>query len=85
MSIFGWIGFGLLVGWMAGLVLRGGHGTLVNVVLGLLGALSGGILSGVLLGINATDFHMVSVAIAAAGAILLIVAARLISHLGRSI
>jgi uncharacterized membrane protein YeaQ/YmgE (transglycosylase-associated protein family) len=45
MYILGWIVFGAFVGWVASMIMgRRGGGCLVNVALGLVGALAGGTL-----------------------------------------
>jgi uncharacterized membrane protein YeaQ/YmgE (transglycosylase-associated protein family) len=45
MLVIGWILFGAFIGWLASLMMgRRGEGCLVNVALGLVGALVGGLL-----------------------------------------
>src|SRR5579859_5164613 len=51
MSIIAWIVLGLIAGWLAGQVMKGGgYGVIGDIVLGIIGAVVGGFLTGVLLG-----------------------------------
>ena len=79
MSIIGWILLGLIAGWLAGLIMRGGYGILGNIILGIVGALVGGFLSSVLLGIDVTGFNIISIVIATLGAVVVIAIARAVS------
>ena len=46
MSFLGWIVVGLIAGWLAGQVMKGGgYGVLVDIILGVLGGVLGGCLS----------------------------------------
>ena len=76
MSIVAWIVLGLIAGWLASLVVGGDHGILGDILLGIVGALVGGFLSSVLLGIDVTGFNLPSLLIAVVGAILVIGIAR---------
>lgn len=43
MSLIGWIVVGLIAGWLAGKVMKGGgYGILIDIVLGMLGGIIGG-------------------------------------------
>jgi uncharacterized membrane protein YeaQ/YmgE (transglycosylase-associated protein family) len=79
MSIIGWILLGLIAGWLAGLVMKGGYGLLGNIILGIVGALVGGFLSSLVLGVDVTGFNLVSIVIATLGAIIVIAVARALS------
>lgn len=73
---FAWIVVGLLAGWIAGTVTRGrGFGCIVNILLGLVGAVLGGWIF-TRLGISALGF-LGSLAAATVGAILLVAIGRL--------
>jgi uncharacterized membrane protein YeaQ/YmgE (transglycosylase-associated protein family) len=75
-GLIGWIIIGLLAGWLAGTVSRGrGFGCIVDVILGLIGAVIGGWIFSKL-GITTFGFFG-SLAAATVGAILLVVIARL--------
>lgn len=79
MSIIGWILLGLIAGWLAGLIMRGGYGILGSIILGIVGALVGGFLSSALLGIDVTGFNLTSIVIATLGAVIVIAIARALS------
>ena len=84
MSILGWILLGLVAGWLAGLVMRGGgYGIFGDILLGIVGALVGGFLSSALLGIDVTGFNFTSIVVATLGAIIVIAVSRAFSP-GRS-
>jgi uncharacterized membrane protein YeaQ/YmgE (transglycosylase-associated protein family) len=73
---FAWIIVGLLAGWLAGKVTRGrGFGCIVNILLGLIGAVIGGWIF-TRVGVSALGFFG-SLAAATVGAILLVAIARL--------
>ena len=73
---FAWIFIGLLAGWLAGHLTRGrGFGCLINVILGLVGAVLGGWLF-TKLGVVTLGFWG-SLAAATVGAVLLVAIARL--------
>jgi uncharacterized membrane protein YeaQ/YmgE (transglycosylase-associated protein family) len=78
-SIIGWILLGLIAGWLAGLIMRGGYGILGSIILGIVGALVGGFLSSALLGIDVTGFNLTSIVIATLGAVIVIAIARALS------
>lgn len=81
-SILWWLLIGLIAGWLAGTVARGrGFGCVVDVILGLIGAVIGGWIFQKL-GIGAFGFWG-SLAAATVGAIVLVAIARLLAG-GRS-
>jgi uncharacterized membrane protein YeaQ/YmgE (transglycosylase-associated protein family) len=70
---------GLVAGWLAGLVMKGGgYGVVGDLVVGMLGALLGGFLFGAL-GISAGGFAG-SIIVATVGAVVLIFLLRLIKR-----
>ncbi len=80
MSIVAWILLGLVAGWLAGQVMRGGgYGIIGDIVLGIIGAFVGGFLSSALLGVDVTGFNLTSVLIAFAGAVIVIAISRAFS------
>ncbi len=81
MSILAWIVLGLIAGWLAGMLMKGGgYGIVGDIVLGILGALVGGWLTEVLLGQDLmTGFNVVSLIVAVLGAIVLIGISRLLT------
>jgi uncharacterized membrane protein YeaQ/YmgE (transglycosylase-associated protein family) len=75
-GLIGWIIIGLIAGWLAGTLSRGrGFGCIVDVILGLIGAVIGGWIFSKL-GITTFGF-LGSLAAATLGAILLVTIARL--------
>jgi uncharacterized membrane protein YeaQ/YmgE (transglycosylase-associated protein family) len=82
MGLLAWIVVGLIAGWLASQVMRGGgYGLIGDVVLGAVGALLGGYLASVLLhmpdavnGINTT-----SILVAFVGAVILLAVLRVLS------
>jgi uncharacterized membrane protein YeaQ/YmgE (transglycosylase-associated protein family) len=75
-GFFAWIVVGLLAGWIAGHLTRGrGFGCIVDIILGLIGAVIGGWIF-TRLGISALGFFG-SLAAATVGAVLLVAVARL--------
>jgi uncharacterized membrane protein YeaQ/YmgE (transglycosylase-associated protein family) len=81
MSIIAWLVVGVIAGWLANMVMRNGAGGLVgDLVLGVLGALAGGYIMGLITGIDyTTGINIPTILVAAAGAIVLIALFRLIS------
>ncbi|HZP01917.1 MAG TPA: GlsB/YeaQ/YmgE family stress response membrane protein [Terriglobia bacterium] len=80
-SLLAWILIGLIAGWLSGRLIRGGgFGLLADLFLGLVGAVIGGWLFG-LIGIRAYGF-VGGLATATVGAILLVSLARLFARGG---
>ncbi len=78
----GWIIFGLVVGILANVIdphpARGG--ILAAIVLGIAGAIVGGFLGSLILGIGISGFNLSSLAIALLGSLFLLFLGRTISH-----
>jgi uncharacterized membrane protein YeaQ/YmgE (transglycosylase-associated protein family) len=75
-----WIIVGLIAGWLAGLVMRGGgYGILVDIILGILGGLIGGWLFG-RLGIWPAGGMLGSIIVAFVGAVILVGITRLLKR-----
>ncbi len=80
MEFLWFIVVGLIAGWLAGLVMKGGgYGILGNIVIGVIGALIGGWVFG-LLGLGAGGGMIGSILVAFVGAVILIFLARLIKR-----
>ena len=74
-----WIMIGIIAGWLTGKLMRGaGYGILMDLVLGLVGAVIGGWLFG-LLGLHSYGF-MGSLTTATVGAVVLVAFARFLSR-----
>ena len=80
MGVLSWIVLGLVAGWLASQFMRGGYGLIGDIVLGIVGAIVGGFVSGLLLGRDmVTGFNLESVVVAFLGAVALIASSRLVS------
>ena len=81
MSILTWILVGLIAGWLAGTIMRGGgFGIIGDVVVGIVGALIGGFLGTFLFGGDyITGLNLTTILVSMAGSIILIWALRLAS------
>ncbi len=74
-----WIILGLIAGWLAGLVMRGGgYGVVGDIILGIIGALVGGFLASAILGVGVTGLNIPSIIIAVIGAIIVVWLSRLV-------
>ena len=81
MGILSWIIVGLIAGFLAGQVVRGGgYGIIGDIIVGVLGGLLGGWIGTTLLHINVgvSGINLESILVAFAGAVLLILVLRLI-------
>ena len=80
MGFIVWIVVGLIAGWLAGVVMKGGgYGILVDIILGIVGGFVGGWLFG-LLGISAGGGMIGSIIVAFVGAVILVGITRLIKR-----
>jgi uncharacterized membrane protein YeaQ/YmgE (transglycosylase-associated protein family) len=83
MSIIGWIVLGLIAGFIASkIVNRRGEGFLLDIVLGVVGALVGGFLFTRLGATGITGFNLYSMFVAVVGAVVVLVVYHMIA--GRS-
>lgn len=81
MGILSWIIVGLIAGWLAGQVMRGGgYGLVGDIILGIVGGLVGGFLAGALLGMPdvMNGISIVSIIVAFIGAVILIALSRML-------
>lgn len=77
MGILSWIIVGLIAGWLAGLVMKGGgYGVLGDIILGIIGALVGGFLASALFGVSVSGFNLTSLIIAFIGAVVVVAIVR---------
>lgn len=73
MSVLGWIFFGLIAGWIASTIVnRKGEGCLVNIALGMVGAMVGGGLFSVLGTSVFWEFDLTSMLVAVIGAVIVL-------------
>jgi uncharacterized membrane protein YeaQ/YmgE (transglycosylase-associated protein family) len=88
MGILIWMAVGLVAGFLAGQVMRGGgYGLIGDIVVGVVGGLLGGWIGTTFLHINAgvNGFNLESILVAFAGAVVLLVVLRLLSGSRRRI
>ena len=73
MSLLGWVLFGLISGFVASrIVNRQGEGCILNIVLGVIGALVGGFIFTSIGGTGVTGFNLYSMFVAIIGAIVVL-------------
>lgn len=88
MSIIAWLVLGAIAGYLAGFIVKGdeGLGVIGHVVLGIVGALVGGFLAGVLFDIDPIDgaLDISSIVVATIGAIITVLVVGFITSRGRS-
>ena len=87
MNILIWLIMGGLIGWVASMIMRtdAQQGLLLNIVVGIVGALLGGWVFSPLLGagtINQNDFSFVSLVVSLAGAVVLLALVNLLRGRG---
>jgi len=70
MSILGWLFFGAITGWLASLIVnKRGEGCVLNIALGLVGSLVGGLIFRALSDFDVFRFNLVSMVVAILGAV----------------
>jgi uncharacterized membrane protein YeaQ/YmgE (transglycosylase-associated protein family) len=82
MGILSWIVVGLIAGWLAGMVMRGGgYGLIGDIIIGVVGGLLGGWIATSLLHIGAgvNGINLESILVAFAGAMVLLIVLRLLN------
>ncbi len=81
MSILAWIIVGLIAGWLAGLVMKGGgYGLIGDLVVGIVGAIIGGFLAGLLLGGDyITGLNLTTIIVSFIGAVILVAILRAVA------
>jgi uncharacterized membrane protein YeaQ/YmgE (transglycosylase-associated protein family) len=75
MNLIIWLIVGGIIGWLASLVMRTSEGVLLNIIVGIVGALLGGWLISPLVGagtINEGDFSIAGLGVSLLGAIILL-------------
>ncbi|HEX7394780.1 MAG TPA: GlsB/YeaQ/YmgE family stress response membrane protein [Anaerolineaceae bacterium] len=88
MGILSWIVVGLIAGWLAGQVMKGGgYGLIGDIIVGVVGGLLGGWLATSVLHIGAdvNGINLESILVAFVGAVILLVLMRLLRGGRRSI
>jgi uncharacterized membrane protein YeaQ/YmgE (transglycosylase-associated protein family) len=72
MGIIIWIIFGALVGWIASLIMGTNEGLLLDIIIGVVGAIVGGWLFSFFGKVGVTGFNLYSFIVAIIGAVVLI-------------
>ncbi len=72
LGIIGWLVIGIVAGWLAEKVMGRSHGIVVNLIVGVVGALLGGFIASNLLGIPVGGFNLMTLLVAFLGACLLL-------------
>lgn len=75
MGILAWIIVGLIAGWLAGMVMKGGgYGVVGDLIIGIIGALLGGFLASAVFGIPdaVNGLNITSIVVAFIGAVILV-------------
>jgi uncharacterized membrane protein YeaQ/YmgE (transglycosylase-associated protein family) len=70
MGVIWWLIVGLIAGWLTGKIMGGGSGVLMDIIVGLIGALAGGFLMS-LLGFRAEGGMIYTILVAVLGAVIL--------------
>ena len=78
MNILLMIVLGALAGWIADMVMKSPHGTIEDIILGIIGAFIGGIIFNALGQPGVTGFNLYSIMVATVGAIVVIFLGRAI-------
>jgi len=77
MGILSWIVVGLIAGWLAGLVMKGGgYGIIGDIILGIIGALVGGFIGGAIFGVGISGFNIETLIVAFLGAVVVVALVR---------
>jgi uncharacterized membrane protein YeaQ/YmgE (transglycosylase-associated protein family) len=79
MGLLAWIIVGLIAGWLAGLVMKGGgYGVIGDIILGIIGAVVGGFLASALFNLPdaVTGINLTSIVVAFLGAVIVVAIVR---------
>ncbi len=82
MGILAWIIVGLIAGWLAGLVVKGGgYGIIGDIIVGIVGAIIGGFIAAYVFGIPGAvnGINLTSIIVAFIGAVILVLILRAVS------
>ncbi|CAN5287827.1 GlsB/YeaQ/YmgE family stress response membrane protein [soil metagenome] len=77
MNIILWIIFGAIAGWIADMLMHSDHGTIEDIILGVIGAIVGGFIMNSFGQAGVTGFNLYSFVVAVVGAVVLIFLGRL--------
>jgi uncharacterized membrane protein YeaQ/YmgE (transglycosylase-associated protein family) len=88
MGLLTWIVVGLIAGWLAGLVMKGGgYGMIGDIILGVIGALVGGFLASSIFGVPdpVNGFNLTTLIVAFLGAVIVVAIVRALSGSRRTV
>ncbi len=78
MNIVLWIVLGAVAGWIADMVMKSAHGTIEDIILGIIGAFIGGFIMNSLGQPGVTGFNLYSLIVAVIGAVVIIFLGRVL-------
>ncbi len=78
MGIILWIVFGAIAGWIASAIMGSGEGIVMDIIIGIVGAILGGFLMSLLGKSGVTGFNLYSFLVAIVGAVVLIWIVRMV-------
>lgn len=77
MGLLLWIIFGALAGWIASMIMKTGSGAIMDIIMGIVGAVVGGFIMNLLGQSGVTGFNLYSMIVAVIGAIVVIYIGRM--------
>ena len=82
MNILLWIVFGAIAGWIASVVMKTDweQGTLADIILGIVGAVAGGLIMNFFGQVGVTGFNVYSLFVAVLGAVVILFVGRMLRH-----
>jgi uncharacterized membrane protein YeaQ/YmgE (transglycosylase-associated protein family) len=82
MGILAWIIFGAIAGWVASLIMNTDReqGAVANVIIGIVGAIIGGLIARALGGSGVSGFNLGSLLVAILGAVVLLGVYKMVAH-----
>jgi len=81
MGILLWIIFGAIAGWIASMIMKTDAGAMMDILMGIVGAVVGGFLMNILGQSGVTGFNLYSMIVAVIGAIVVICIGRALRHI----
>lgn len=72
MGLLTWIIVGLIAGWLASIIMKRSEGPVMDIVMGIIGAIVGGFLMNLLGNSGVSGLNLYSIAVATLGAIVVI-------------
>jgi uncharacterized membrane protein YeaQ/YmgE (transglycosylase-associated protein family) len=80
MGILLWIIFGALAGWIASMIMKTEAGAMMDIIMGIVGAVVGGFLMNMIGQSGVTGFNLYSIIVAVIGAIVVIYIGRMVRN-----